>query len=104
LSVRQRTQVAGTRPDHLIGEPSGEEGYIGISISRAERVFSLPISAFKPLGRSLLLADDYASGEATMAEWTTNQINLCVSAFETAWLKRHEVTLNRFGIPKSVGL
>jgi hypothetical protein len=39
-----------------IGEPSGNEGYIGISVGRAELVFSLPVSSFGPLGQSLLLA------------------------------------------------
>jgi len=39
-----------------IGEPDGEEGYLGISVGRAELVFSLPVSALKPLGQSLLLA------------------------------------------------
>jgi hypothetical protein len=39
-----------------IGEPNGAEGYIGISVGRAELVFSLPVSAFGPLGESLLMA------------------------------------------------
>jgi hypothetical protein len=39
-----------------IGEPSGKEGYIGISVGRAELVFSLPISAFHPIAQTLLLA------------------------------------------------
>jgi hypothetical protein len=39
-----------------IGEPSGEEGYLGISVGRTELIFSLPISAFGPLGQSLLMA------------------------------------------------
>lgn len=40
----------------VIGEPSGTEGYIGISVGRADLVFSLPISAFGPIGRTLLIA------------------------------------------------
>jgi hypothetical protein len=39
-----------------IGEPNGNEGYIGISVGRAELVFSLPVSAFAPIGQTLLLA------------------------------------------------
>jgi hypothetical protein len=39
-----------------IGEPSGGEGYIGISVGCAELVFSLPLSAFGPLGQTLLMA------------------------------------------------
>jgi hypothetical protein len=39
-----------------IGEPSGQEGYIGISVGRAELVFSVPLSSFGPLGRTLMLA------------------------------------------------
>src|SRR5712671_5379495 len=29
-----------------IGEPNGDEGYLGISVGRAELVFSLPVSSF----------------------------------------------------------
>ena len=39
-----------------IGEPNGDEGYLGISVGRAELVFSLPVSSFGPLGQSLLMA------------------------------------------------
>ena len=39
-----------------IGEPNGDEGYLGISVGRAELVFSLPVSSFEPLGQSLLVA------------------------------------------------
>ena len=39
-----------------VGEPNGNEGYIGISVGRAELVFSLPVSAFAPIGRTLLMA------------------------------------------------
>jgi hypothetical protein len=39
-----------------IGEPNGDEGYLGISVGRAELVFSLPVSSFGPLGESLLMA------------------------------------------------
>jgi hypothetical protein len=44
-----------------IGEPSGEEGYIGISVGRAELVFALPLASFGALGRTLLLAGDAAN-------------------------------------------
>jgi len=39
-----------------IGEPNGDEGYIGISVGRAELIFSMPVSAFGELGQSLLMA------------------------------------------------
>jgi hypothetical protein len=39
-----------------IGEPSAGEGYIGISVGRAELLFSLPVSALGPLGQTLLMA------------------------------------------------
>jgi hypothetical protein len=39
-----------------IGESNGDEGYLGISVGRAELVFSMPLSTFGPLGQSLLMA------------------------------------------------
>jgi hypothetical protein len=39
-----------------IGEPNGDEGYLGISVGRAELVFSLPVSSFGPLGQTLMMA------------------------------------------------
>jgi hypothetical protein len=39
-----------------IGHPNGNEAYIGISVGRAELVFSLPASALTPVGQSLMLA------------------------------------------------
>jgi len=39
-----------------VGAPNGSEGYLGISVGRAELVFSLPVSAFGPLGQSLMMA------------------------------------------------
>src|SRR5260370_41581711 len=39
-----------------IGQPNGDEGYLGISVGRAELVFSLPASSFGPLGQTLLMA------------------------------------------------
>ena len=39
-----------------IGAPNGDEGYLGISVGRAELVFSLPVSSFGPLGQTLLMA------------------------------------------------
>jgi hypothetical protein len=45
-----------------IGEPNGAEGYIRISVGRAELVFSLPVSAFGPLGESLLMASASPTG------------------------------------------
>jgi hypothetical protein len=39
-----------------IGEPSGDQGFIGISVGRAELIFTVPLSSFGPLGRTLLMA------------------------------------------------
>jgi hypothetical protein len=39
-----------------IGNPQGDEAYIGISVGRAELVFSLPASALTPVGQSIILA------------------------------------------------
>ena len=39
-----------------VGAPNGSEGYLGISVGRAELVFSMPLSAFGPLGQSLMMA------------------------------------------------
>jgi len=45
-----------------IGAPSGQEGYIGISVGRAELVFALPLASFGPLGETLLMAGTPANG------------------------------------------
>jgi|GraSoiStandDraft_35_1057300.scaffolds.fasta_scaffold907812_1 hypothetical protein len=39
-----------------IGEPHGDAGYLGISVGRAELVFSVPASALMSVGQTLLLA------------------------------------------------
>src|ERR1700737_381324 len=39
-----------------IGEPHGGEGYLGISVGRAELMFSVPASALLSVGKTLLLA------------------------------------------------
>ena len=39
-----------------IGHAQGDQAYIGISVGRAELVFSLPASALTPVGHSLILA------------------------------------------------
>jgi len=39
-----------------IGEPHGGEGYLGISVGRAELTFSVPASALLSVGKTLLLA------------------------------------------------
>ena len=48
-----------------IGAPSGEEGYIGISVGRAELVFALPLASFGPLGQTLMMAGAPANGAPT---------------------------------------
>ena len=45
-----------------IGAPSGQEGYIGISVGRAELVFALPLASFGPLGQTLMMAGMPANG------------------------------------------
>ena len=39
-----------------IGEPNGVEGYLGISVGRAELMFSVPTSALVSVGQTLLMA------------------------------------------------
>ena len=39
-----------------IGEPEGDQAYIGISVGRAELVFSLPASSLGTIGQSLMIA------------------------------------------------
>jgi len=39
-----------------VGHPNGNEGYIGISVGRAELVFSLPASSLGSIGQSFLMA------------------------------------------------
>jgi hypothetical protein len=48
-----------------IGAPSGQEGYIGISVGRAELVFAFPLASFGPLGQTLLMAGTPANGAAS---------------------------------------
>jgi hypothetical protein len=48
-----------------IGAPGGQEGYIGISVGRAELVFALPLASFAPLGQTLLTAGAPANGAPT---------------------------------------
>jgi len=48
-----------------IGAPSGQEGYIGISVGRAELVFALPLASFGPLGQTLLMAGTPANSAPT---------------------------------------
>jgi hypothetical protein len=48
-----------------VGAPSGEEGYIGISVGRAELVFALPLASFGPLGQTLMMAGTPANGAPT---------------------------------------
>ena len=48
-----------------IGAPSGQEGYIGISVGRAELVFAVPLASFGPLGQTLLMAGTPANSAPT---------------------------------------
>jgi hypothetical protein len=64
LSRSNDVQPEGTQRDLIpiparsiaIGEPDGEHAYIGISVGRAELVFSLPASSLGSIGQSLLMA------------------------------------------------
>jgi hypothetical protein len=38
-----------------IGEPAGNEGYLGIAVGQAELVFAVPMAAFDSLGRTMLM-------------------------------------------------
>jgi hypothetical protein len=39
-----------------IGEPHGDEGYLGVAVGRAELMFSVPASALVSVGQTFLLA------------------------------------------------
>jgi len=45
-----------------IGAPSEDEGYIGISVGRAELVFALPLASFGPIGQTLMMAGTPTKG------------------------------------------
>ena len=55
-----RTANRGSRPipvtSFTVGEPEGEEGYIEIAVGQAELVFSIPISSFDLIGRTMMTA------------------------------------------------
>jgi hypothetical protein len=59
-SVGQSPQVPAT--SIAIGQPEGEEGYLGIAVGQAELVFSLPLSVFDELGRTLLTVSARPNG------------------------------------------
>jgi len=48
-----------------IGQPGGSEAYIGISVGRAELLFSLPASSLVPVGQSLMLAGTSSNAAAS---------------------------------------
>ena len=48
-----------------IGQPSGDEGYIAISVGRAELLFSLPAASLGSIGQSLLIAGTPANAVAS---------------------------------------
>ena len=48
-----------------IGQPSGDEGYIAISVGRAELIFSLPASSLGSIAQSLLIAGTPANAIAS---------------------------------------
>jgi hypothetical protein len=54
------TQCTGSLPipatSISIGEPQGDEGYLGISVGCAELMFSVPASALSTVGQTLLMA------------------------------------------------
>jgi hypothetical protein len=59
-SVGQSPPVPAT--SIAIGQPEGEEGYLGIAVGQAELVFSLPLSVFDELGRTLLTVSARPNG------------------------------------------
>jgi hypothetical protein len=71
-----------------IGEPNGDEGYIGISVGRAELIFSMPVSAFGELGQSLLMAGatslpclrSFAAEAFELYRWSSSRMSLIPSA------------------------
>jgi hypothetical protein len=44
-----------------IGQPEDGEGYLQVAVGRAELLFAVPIAAFEPVGRSMLLASVQAT-------------------------------------------
>jgi hypothetical protein len=48
-----------------IGPTKGDDAYIGISVGRAELIFSLPASALTPIGETLRLLAESPSNPAT---------------------------------------
>jgi hypothetical protein len=69
VSVGKMTALAPAQPDLApsnpdcrpipatsisIGEADGDQGYLGIDVGAAELVFSLPLSAFDPIARTML--------------------------------------------------
>jgi hypothetical protein len=45
-----------------VGQPAGNQGYLGIAVGRAELIFSMPLSAFEELGRTLLTMSAKSDG------------------------------------------
>ena len=48
-----------------VGQPNGNEAYIGVSVGCAELVFSLPASSLGPVGYTLMLAGTPANAVAS---------------------------------------
>ena len=51
-AIQQSAPVPAT--SIALGQPQGDQGYLGIAVGRAEIVFSIPLSAFDELGRTML--------------------------------------------------
>jgi hypothetical protein len=45
-----------------VGEPNGDQGFLGIDVGAAELVFSLPLEAFAPIARTMLTASARLAG------------------------------------------
>jgi hypothetical protein len=45
-----------------VSEADGDQGYLGIDVGAAELVFSLPLSAFGPIARTMLTASAQPKG------------------------------------------
>jgi hypothetical protein len=45
-----------------VGQPQGDQGYLGIAVGRTELIFSIPLSAFDELGRTMLTISAGSNG------------------------------------------
>lgn len=46
-----------------VGQAQGDQGYLGVAVGRTELVFSIPLSAFEELGRTMLTISARTNGQ-----------------------------------------